>query len=129
MNEVLRPYLENFVVVYLEDICIYSKSHAEHLQHVDLVLQALQDNELHINPEKSHIGMTEIKFLGHVISPNNISPDPAKITAVQEWPCPRTVRDIRAFLGLTGYYRRFIQNYAHKALPLTNLTKDKTPWQ
>jgi len=129
MNNILQPYLDKFVVVYLDDILIYSKSPEEHLQHIDQVLQVLQDNQLYVGLDKCAFGLSQIDFLGHIIGADGIKPDPKKITAVTEWPVPNSVRDVRAFLGLTGYYRRFIQHYAQKALPLTDLTKADVPWR
>jgi hypothetical protein len=129
MNNVLRPFLDDFVVVYLDDICIYSKTPEEHLKHVETVLSLLKKHRLYVGLDKCTFGQDEIDFLGHVISKDGIKTDPKKVEAVVNWPTPRTVRDVRAFLGLTGYYRRFIQHYAHKALPLTELTKQETRWQ
>lgn len=129
MNNVLRPYLDQFVVVYLDDILIYSRTPEEHEQHLQLVLQALEENELYVGVDKCAFGFPEVDFLGHVISGEGIKPDPAKISAVQEWPIPKTVKEVRSFLGLTGYYRRFISHYSAKALPLTELTKGDCAWQ
>lgn len=129
MNRVLAPYLDRFVVVYLDDILIYSRSAEEHEQHLKLVLEALEQNELYVGLSKCAFGLHEVDFLGHVVSSDGIKPDPAKVSAVREWPAPKTVREVRSFLGLTSYYRRFIRHYSHKALPLTELTRGDVPWR
>lgn len=129
MNKILQPYLDKFVVVYLDDILIFSKTPEEHLEHVAKVLKVLQDNQLYVGLDKCAFGLKEIDFLGHVVSADGIKPDPKKVTAVTEWPTPKSVREVRGFLGLTGYYRRFIQHYAQKALALTELTKMDVKWR
>jgi hypothetical protein len=128
MNDILRPYLDQFVVVYLDDILIFSKTLEEHVKHIDLVLTALKRSKLYAGIKKCAFGLKETEFLGHIIGSNRIKMDPKKVAAVQDWPVPRNVHDVRAFLGLTGYYRRFIHHYAHKALPLNELTKKDVKW-
>jgi len=128
MNKVLQPYLDRFVVVYLDDILIFSRSAEEHARHLQLVLEALEKNELYVGLSKCAFGLNEVNFLGHVVGADGVKPDPAKVVAVREWPTPKSVREVRSFLGLTGYYRRFIRHYASKAVPLTELTKADTPW-
>jgi hypothetical protein len=129
MNSILRPYLDKFVVVYLDDILVFSRSPEEHEQHLQLVLEALEKAELYVGLSKCSFGCSQVHFLGHVVSADGVKPDPAKVAAVQEWPVPKSVRDVRSFLGLTGYYRRFIRHYAHTALPLTELTKGDSVWR
>jgi transposase InsO family protein len=129
MNKILQPYLDKFVVVYLDDILIFSKTPEEHLEHVSKVLEVLRDNQMYVGLDKCAFGLSEIDFLGHVVSAEGIKPDPKKVAAVTEWPTPGTVREVRGFLGLTGYYRRFIQHYAQKAYPLTELTKENVKWR
>jgi transposase InsO family protein len=129
MNDILQPYLDKFVVVYLDDICIFSNNLEDHLTHVDQVLSTLEAHDIYLGLDKSAFGLSEMDFLGHVVGQGGIRPDPAKIQAVQDWPTPTKQKHIRAFLGLTGYYRRFIKDYARIALPLTNLTKDHIPWK
>jgi hypothetical protein len=128
MNKILQPYLDKFVVVYLDDILIFSKTPEEHLEHVAKVLEVLKDNQLYVGLDKCAFGLSEIDFLGHVVSADGIKPDPKKVAAVTEWPMPTSVREVRGFLGLTGYYRRFIKHYAQKAYPLTELTKENVKW-
>jgi transposase InsO family protein len=129
MNNIFRPYLDKFVIVFLDDICIYSKTSEDHLWHIDQVLSILQQHKLYVGLDKSAFGHDQVSFLGHIINKDGIKPDPKKIEAVQGWPTPRNVRDVRAFLGLTGYYRKFIRHYAHIALPLTDLTRDGVGWR
>jgi transposase InsO family protein len=117
------------VVVYLDDILIFSRSPEEHEQHLKLVLEALDRNELYVGLSKCSFGYREVNFLGHVVGADGIKPDPVKVAAVREWPAPKSVREVRSFLGLTGYYRRFIGHYASKALPLTELTRADSVWR
>ena len=120
MNKVYQPYLDEFVVVFIDDILIYSKTEEEHTKHLRI---ALQDNKLYAKYSKCEFWMKEVKFLGHVVSEKGISVDPLKIEAVTEWEKPKTVFEIRSFLGLVGYYRRFVQDFVKLAGPLTALTK------
>jgi transposase InsO family protein len=129
MNDILRPYLDDFVVVYLDDICIYSKTPEEHLEHLEKVLAVLQEHKLYVGLDKCTFGVEEMEFLGHIVGKDGIKVDPKKVEAVKDWPTPRTVKEVRSFLGFTGYYRRFIRHYAHKALPLTELTKQDNRWR
>ena len=128
MNDILRPYLDQFVIVYLDDICIYSKTKEEHLEHLDEVLTILEQHRLFVGLDKCSFGVQEMEFLGHVVGTDGVKVDPKKVQAVKDWPTPKDVKEVRSFLGLTGYFRRFIRHYAHKALPLTNLTKKETRW-
>ncbi len=123
INSVLRQYLEKFVILYLDDILIYSKTLEEHIQHVRTVLKTLLDNNLYAKPKKCEFHKPKVEFLGHVISGNGIATDPNKIKSVEEWPTPKSVKDVQRFLGLCNYYRRFVENFAFIARPLHNLTK------
>jgi hypothetical protein len=123
MNDVLRAFLRRFVLVFFDDILIYSSTWAEHLQHVRLVIQTLRHNKLAVKQSKCSFGASSIDYLGHIISNGVVAMDPAKVEAVQAWPRPTTVKALRGFLGLTGYYRKFIQNYGLVAHPLTQLLK------
>jgi hypothetical protein len=111
------------VLVFFDDILIYSSTWGEHLQHVRLILQTLRHNKLAVKQSKCSFGASSINYLGHIISNGVVAMDPAKVEAVQEWPRPTTVKALRGFLGLTGYYRKFIQNYGLVARPLTQLLK------
>ncbi|OBS15594.1 hypothetical protein FPOA_20713 [Fusarium poae] len=123
INNVLRQYLDVFVVCYLDDILIFSDNDEEHKEHVHKVLKALQDANLLVEPEKSHFHVTEVDFLGHTISPGEIRMDRKKIAAVRDWPIPTTVKEVQSFLGFANYYRRFIRDFSKIANPLTELTK------
>eukprot|EP00873_Tetraselmis_striata_P001628 jgi/Tetstr1/421892/TSEL_012792.t1 len=125
MNRVLSPYLGKFCVVYLDDVLIYSKTAEEHLEHIRLVLRELQRHHLHIKLSKCSFGRTSVEFLGHIVEAGQIKMDPRKVEAVQQWPVPKTVKDVRGFLGLAGYYRKFIHNFAAIAAPLHGLTKNQ----
>ncbi|KAJ9511114.1 hypothetical protein QJQ45_013190 [Haematococcus lacustris] len=128
MNDIFRPHLDQFVLVYLDDILIYSRSEAEHLEHLRTVLGLLRQHQLYANLSKCAFFLPSMDFLGHIISAAGIHPDPAKIRAMVEWPVPRNLNDLRSFLGSANYYRRLIHHHAHLILPLTNLLKAETPW-
>ena len=104
MNRVLQPYLDKFVIVYLDDILIFSKDFQSHLTHIRQVLQALHENELYAKPKKCSFGQTQIGYLSHIVDCNGVQTDPAKVIVVQEWATPWNSHDIRSFLGLTNYY-------------------------
>jgi transposase InsO family protein len=123
INEVLRKYLDDFVVAYLDDILIFSETLDQHKKHVHLVLQALQDAKLLVEPEKCEFHKQTVKFLGYEISPGQLKMDPDKLKAIREWPQPTTVKEVRAFLGFANFYRKFVAGYGGIAIPLTNLTK------
>jgi len=129
MNDVLRPYLRKFVLVFFDDILIYSASWAEHLQHVGIVLETLQANHLHLKRSKCSFGATSVAYLGHVISEGGVAMDADKVAAVASWPPPRSARGLRGFLGLAGYYRKFIKDFGLIAAPLTRLLRrDAFAW-
>ncbi|GKB71387.1 putative reverse transcriptase domain-containing protein [Tanacetum coccineum] len=123
MNRVCRPYLDNFVIVFIDDILIYSKTREEHIEHLRLVLGLLKKEKLYAKFSKCKLWLREVQFLGHVINGNGIHIDPSKIEAVKNWKAPRTPTDVRSFLGLDGYYRRFIENFSKIAKSLTILTR------
>jgi RNase H-like domain found in reverse transcriptase/Reverse transcriptase (RNA-dependent DNA polymerase)/Integrase zinc binding domain/Retroviral aspartyl protease/Chromo (CHRromatin Organisation MOdifier) domain/DNA N-6-adenine-methyltransferase (Dam) len=128
MNDVLRPFLDKFVVVYLDDILIYSKSLPEHLDHLEQVLATLKQHKLQVKLKKCSFGKVSVPFLGFLVTKEGIRPDPAKVRAVQDWPVPTNVTEVRSFLGFTGFCRRFIRDYARIALPLTHLTRSDVPF-
>jgi len=123
MNEVFRPYLRKFVLVFFDDILVYSKNLKEHLKHVRLVLEALKVHHLYAKASKCTFESLEMDYLGHVISEEGVKADPTKIGAMKSWPNPRTPKALRGFLGLTGYYRKFAKGYGGVAAPLTALLK------
>ena len=123
MNEVLQPYLRKFVLVFLDDILIYSPSWESHLAHLRLVLLQLRHHKFFLKRSKCSFAQDQIDYLGHIISRAGVATDPAKTEAMLAWPTPTTVTELRGFLGLTGYYRRFVPHYGIVAKPLTNLLK------
>ena len=108
MHQVLQPYLDRSVVVFLDDILVYSKTLEEHVQHVRQVLQQLRQHRLYAKLSKCAFGLHEVDFLGHVVSKDGVKVDPKKTKAIEEWPTPTTPTQERSFLGLAGYYRRFM---------------------
>ncbi|KAJ9544144.1 hypothetical protein OSB04_023851 [Centaurea solstitialis] len=126
MNRVCRPYLDKFVIVFIDDILIYSRSKEDHEHHLRLILELLKAEQLYAKFSKCEFWIREVHFLGHVVNRDGIHVDPAKIEAIKKWEAPKTPTEIRQFLGLAGYYRRFIANFSKIAQPLTALTqKDK----
>jgi hypothetical protein len=123
MNAILGPFLRRFVLVFFDDILIFSKTWTEHLQHVRAVLSTLRANGLVLKCSKCAFGERRMHYLGHTIADGVVSMDDDKISAVQAWPRPCFVKALRGFLGLTGYYCRFIANYGSIAAPLTALLK------
>ncbi|TYJ99751.1 pol protein [Cucumis melo var. makuwa] len=127
MNIVFREFLDTFVIVFIDDILIYSKTEAEHEEHLSMVLQTLRDNKLYAKFSKCEFWLKQVLFLGHVVSKAGVSVDPVKIEAVTSWPRPSTISEVRSFLGLASYYRRFVENFSHIATPLTQLTRKGAP--
>jgi len=123
MNDVLRAYLRRFVLVFFDDILIYSYSWADHLRHLRVVLALLRHHRLFVKRSKCSFGVDSVSYLGHIISAAGVAMDPAKVKAIHDWPQPRSARAVRGFLGLAGYYRKFIRNYGTIAAPLTALLK------
>ncbi|WJX94652.1 hypothetical protein P8452_76049 [Trifolium repens] len=128
MNRIFHSFLDKFVVVFIDDILVYSKSEEEHVEHLRLVLQVLRESKLYANPSKCDFWLEEVNFLGHVISKEGIAVDPAKIDTVLSWKQPQTVTDVRSFVGLAGYYRRFIEGFAKIVAPMTQLTRKDQPF-
>ncbi|GJZ15209.1 putative reverse transcriptase domain-containing protein [Tanacetum coccineum] len=127
MNRVCRQYLDKFVIVFVDDISIYSKTREEHEEHLGLVLELLKKERLYAKFSKCEFWLREVQFLGHVINGEGIHVDPSKIESVKNWEAPRPLSEVRLFLELVGYYRRFIKNFSKIAKPLTVLTqKSKT---
>jgi ribonuclease HI len=121
MNKIFMEYLDKFVVVFIDDILIYSKNEEEHEEHLRLVLQKLREHELYAKFSKCEFWLKEVSFLGHIITNGGIAVDPSKVSDVLKWEAPRTVSEIRSFLGLAGYYRRFIEGFSKIVKPLTTL--------
>ncbi|GBG61966.1 hypothetical protein CBR_g26129 [Chara braunii] len=129
MNRIFHDYLDKFVIVYLHDILIFSKTVEEHVAHLDKVLGLLRQHKFKINGEKCEFGRTRVLYLGHEISAEGLNPDDAKVASIRDWPRPQSVTEMRSFLGMTGYYRTFVKNYSIVAAPLTDLTCLDTPWE
>jgi hypothetical protein len=128
MNNTLKPFLDKFVVVYIDDVLIYSKTESEHLKHIELVLSTLKSANLRLKISKCSFAQPSTKFLGFFINDKGLHVDPAKVSAVVSWAPPNDITSVRAFLGFTGFYRRFIKDYAKIAAPLTDLTKTTVPF-
>ena len=124
MNRVFKPYLDQFVVVFIDDILVYSKSREEHERHLSIVLHTLRDKQLYDKLKKCEFWLDKVSFLGHVVTKDGISVDPRNVDVVSNWRRPNTMTEIRSFLGLTGYYRRFIERFSKIALLLTRLTRN-----
>ena len=123
MNRVFKPYLDQFVVVFIDDMLMYSKNKEEHEKHLHVILQNLREHQLFAKLNKCEFWLDQISFLGHVVSNDGILVDPSKVEAVLSWKRPTTVSDIRSFLGMSGYYRYFIEGFSKISLPLTRLTQ------
>jgi hypothetical protein len=128
MNHIFAPFLGKFVLVYLDDILVFSKTAEDHLVHLDAVLAQMDKYKLYTKLPKCTFNATEVKFLGHIVGRNSVKPDPQKVQAVQDWAEPRDVSQLRSFLGLTNYFSKFIDHYARRALPLTALLKKGVPF-
>ncbi|KAI2642436.1 Transposon Tf2-8 polyprotein [Labeo rohita] len=125
MNEVFREYLHRFVVVYIDDILIYSRNQAEHRQHVQQVLHKLRQHSLFLKLEKCEFHQSTVQFLGYNISAEGVQMDQGKVNAIQKWPLPNSVKELQRFLGFTNFYRQFIMDYSTITAPLTSLLRGK----
>ena len=123
LSRVFRPYLDQFVVVLIDDILVYSRDEQEHEQHLKIVLQTLRENKLYAKLSKCDFWLKEVSFLGHIVSVKGIRVDPAKIEAMVNWKLPRSVTEVRSFLDLAGYYRRFVKGFSVIASPPTKLLR------
>ena len=123
MNKVFMEYLDKFVVVFIDDILVFSKTEEEHEQHLRMVLDKLREHQLYAKFSKCEFWLREVGFLGHVLTEEGLSVDPAKIEAVTEWQSPSNVKEVRSFLGLAGYYRKFVEGFSSIARPMTQLLK------
>jgi hypothetical protein len=121
MNKVFMEYLDKFVVVFIDDILVFSKTNEEHAEHLRLVLQKLREHKLYAKRSKCEFWLKEISFLGHVVSNDGIAVDPSKVKDMLNWKPPTDVSEICSFLGLAGYYRRFIEGFSKLAKPMTAL--------
>ncbi|GJX40904.1 putative reverse transcriptase domain-containing protein, partial [Tanacetum coccineum] len=125
MNRVCKPYLDKFVIVFIDDILIYSKSKQEHEEHLKLILELLKKEQLYAKFSKCEFWIPKVQFLGHVIDSQGIHVDPAKIESIKDWASSKTATEIHQFLGLVGYYQRLIEGFSKIAKPMTKLTQKK----
>ena len=123
INRVFHRYLDQFVIVFIYNILIYSRSEEEHEEHLRLALQMLWDHQLYMKFSKCEFRLSKVRFLRHVISRDGIAVDPSKVEIALDWQPPTTVSEIRSLLGLAGYYRKFIQEFSKIAGPLTHMTR------
>ena len=130
MNRIFQPYLDQFVIVFIDDILIYSGNKEDHDENLRVVLQILRENQLYAKFSKSQFWLDIVAFLGHVILVEGVYVDPQKIKAIVNWKPPTNVTEIRSFLGLAGYYRKFVEGFSKLATPLTKLTmkEEKFVW-
>ena len=129
MNRVFRPYVDQFVVVFIDDILVYSKDRESHDTHLRVVLEILRKEQLYAKLSKCEFWLTEVSFLGHIVSKEGIQVDPKKIEVVVEWKPPRNVTEVRSFLGLAGYYRRFVKGFSMIAAPMTRLLQKNVKYE
>lgn len=129
MNEILHDYLDDFVLVYVDDLLIYSKSREEHLRHIELVSKRLAEYNIQINMKKSHIAQKSVKYCGFVVEDGKLRIDPDKIQLLERWPVPTNASAVRSFLGFLGYYRRFIKDFTTLATPLYDISGTKSDWK
>ena len=129
MQTLLHSFLDQFVIVYIDDILIYSKSEREHVEHLRKVLDVLRKEKLYAKKEKCEFSKSKVSFLGHVISGEGLAVEQQKVQAIETWPECKNVEEVKSFLGLAGWYRRFVPNFSGKALALTELTQQSNQWQ
>ena len=125
MNDVFRPFLDDFVIVYLDDIPVFSKNWEDHVNHVTQVLETLRKEKLYVKLSKCEFGKTSLVYLGHIVGEGEIKIDPSKVDVIVNWPKPTNVTEVRSFLGAVQYWRRFIANFSFIAAPLHALTSVK----
>jgi len=129
MNDIFRDLIaEGVVVVYLDDILIFTETIEQHREVTRCVLKLLEENHLFLKPDKCEFEKTKVEYLGVIISHNSVEMDPVKIAGVSEWPTPTSKKEVQSFLGFTNFYRRFIRDFSHHARPLFDLTKNNVKW-
>ena len=129
MHRVFHPYLDRFVVVFVDDILIYSETEEDHEDHLRVVLQTLRDHQLYAKFSKCEFWLIKVRFLGHVVSASGVSVDLEKVEAVMSWERTKSVFEIRSFLGLAGYYKRFIEDFSRLAAPMSKLTRKEVKFE
>jgi hypothetical protein len=129
MNALFQEHLRRFVIVFFDDILVYSKTLEDHITHLEVIFNCLLEHQFFLKQSKCTLAQPSISYLGHIVSSIGVGPDPEKIKAMVEWPAPKNLKQLRGFLGLTGFYRKFVSQYARIAAPLTNLLKrDAFAW-
>ncbi|XP_026443768.1 uncharacterized protein LOC113343885 [Papaver somniferum] len=129
MNDVFHPHLRKFILVFFEDILVYSPDMESHLEHLEITLKTLQQHTLYAKLSKCTFGQSKVEYLGHIITGEGVKVDPAKVECMLKWTIPTTLKELIGFLGLTGYYRKFVQGYGIICKPLTELLKkDNFHW-
>jgi hypothetical protein len=129
MNDIFRPMLRKTVIVFFDDILVFSNSWDQHLEHLTQVFTILSEQQFHLKASKCSFGQSKVSYLGHIVEGGTVTPDPLKIQAIDNWPTPKSTKGLRGFLGLSGFYRKFVKNYASIAHPLTELLKkDAFKW-
>jgi hypothetical protein len=132
MDDILQPFTNTFVVVYLDDFLIYNKSWEEHLQHIEQVMHTLRQNKLYANLEKCSFSMDRVHYLGYIVYQHGLHVDPTKIQVIRDCPTPTTLTELRSFLGLSNFYHRFVLGFSHIAWALSQITrggdKEKIAW-
>jgi hypothetical protein len=123
MDKIFMKYLDKFVIVFIDDILVYSKDQVEHAKHLRIVLQILREHQLYAKFSKCEFWLDKVEFLGHVITKEGIAANPNKVQAILDWKAPKNVKEIRGFLGMTGYYQRFIEGFSKIAGPMTKLLR------
>jgi hypothetical protein len=123
MNHVFHPFLCHFVLVFFDDIIIYRKTWTNHLAHVDRILHILSQHQLFLKQSKCGFGTSEVEYLGHLVGKDDVGVDSKKLEAMQDWTHPKNLKSLHGFLGLTGYYRKFVKNYGKIATPINALLK------
>jgi hypothetical protein len=123
MDDVLRPFTNSFVVVYLDDILIFSRTWEEHMQHIQHVFSTMWKHKVYANLEKSSFGMNKVQYLGYIVDEHGVHVDPSKIQAICDWPTLTTIIELRRFLGLANFYRRFVLGFFHIGWALSQVTK------
>jgi hypothetical protein len=129
MNKIFIPYLDKFVIVFIDDILIYSKDKEDHAKHLLVALQVLREHQLYAKFSKCEFWLDQVEFLGHVISKEGIAVNPSNVQSVLDWQAPTNVKEIRGFLGMAGYYRRFIEGFSKIAGPMMKLLRKNTPFE
>ena len=129
MNRVFKPFLDKFIAVFIDDILVYSKTKDEHADHLRIVLKTLEEHKLYAKLKKCKFWLQKFQFLGHIVTKEGISMDPAKVEAIMNYPRPTNVSEVRSFLGMASYYRIFIEGFSKLALPITNLLRKSNKFE